>query len=118
MRKTGKAFVQSTTKLKAHNICRWSFYNYRLLTIFFICMNTHAGLLMLIGLIMYISILKAEIGSKLRPKSSLHTPLFTFHYGQSFILYVFGFIVTELSGILNVLIYTNLHPMEPCRVSI
>ncbi|XP_053690896.1 uncharacterized protein LOC128739434 [Sabethes cyaneus] len=71
-----------------------------------------SGLLMLIGLIMYISILKAEIGSKLRPRSSLQAPLFTFRYGQSFLLYVFGFIITELSGILNVLIYSNLHQTE------
>ncbi|XP_055544940.1 uncharacterized protein LOC129730017 [Wyeomyia smithii] len=71
-----------------------------------------SGLLMLIGLIMFISILKAEIGSKLRPRSSLQAPLFTFRYGQSFLLYVFGFIITELSGILNVLIYSNLHHRE------
>ncbi|XP_050068475.1 uncharacterized protein LOC126556943 [Anopheles maculipalpis] len=71
-----------------------------------------SGLLMLIGLIMYISILKAEIGSKLRPRSSLQAPQFTFRYGQSFLLYVFGFIITELSGILNVLIYSNVQQDE------
>ncbi|XP_058452310.1 uncharacterized protein LOC131430986 isoform X2 [Malaya genurostris] len=70
------------------------------------------GLIMLIGLIMFISILKAEIGSKLRPRSSLQAPLFIFRYGQSFLLFVFGFIITELSGILNVLIYSNLHQRE------
>ncbi|XP_058824749.1 uncharacterized protein LOC131685205 isoform X2 [Topomyia yanbarensis] len=70
------------------------------------------GLVMLIGLIMFISILKAEIGSKLRPRSSLQAPLFIFRYGQSFLLYVFGFVITELSGILNVLIYSNLHQRE------
>ncbi|XP_052868084.1 uncharacterized protein LOC128274040 [Anopheles cruzii] len=71
-----------------------------------------SGLLMLIGLIMYISILKAEIGSKLRPRSSLQAPQFTFRYGQSFLLYVFGFIITELSGILNVLIYSNVQEQQ------
>uniref|UniRef100_A0A182R0L7 Voltage-dependent calcium channel gamma-5 subunit n=1 Tax=Anopheles farauti TaxID=69004 RepID=A0A182R0L7_9DIPT len=71
-----------------------------------------SGLLMLIGLIMYISILKAEIGSKLRPRSTLQGPQFTFRYGQSFLLYVFGFIITELSGILNVLIYSNVQQDE------
>ncbi|ETN58783.1 hypothetical protein AND_009622 [Anopheles darlingi] len=71
-----------------------------------------SGLLMLIGLIMYISILKAEIGSKLRPRSSLQAPQFTFRYGQSFLLYVFGFIITELSGILNVLIYSNVQQQQ------
>jgi hypothetical protein len=63
---------------------------------------------MLIGLIMYISIFKAEVGSKLRPKSSLQAPLFTFEYGKSFMLYVLGFILTEFTGILSVLLYTNM----------
>lgn len=63
---------------------------------------------MLIGLIMYISIFKAEIGSKLRPKSSLQPPLFVFTYGQSFFLYVLGFILTEFVGVLNVFLYITL----------
>lgn len=66
------------------------------------------GLLMLIGLIMYISIFKAEIGSKLRPKSPLQPPLFTFTYGQSFFLYVIGFISTEIVGVLNVFLFISL----------
>ncbi|KAL9697255.1 hypothetical protein quinque_000696 [Culex quinquefasciatus] len=57
-------------------------------------------------------IIAAEIGSKLRPRSSLQAPMFSFRYGQSFLLYVFGFIITELSGVLNVLIYSNLHQLE------
>nr|XP_029723470.1 uncharacterized protein LOC109419237 [Aedes albopictus] len=77
-----------------------------------------SGLLMLIGLIMFISILKAEIGYKLRPRSSLQAPLFTFRYGQSFLLYVFGFVITELSGIFNVLIYSNLHQAQLARSQI
>lgn len=67
-----------------------------------------SGLLMLIGLIVYISIFKAEIGSKLRPKSSLHPPLFVFKYGHSFFLYVLGFIFTELVGVLDVFLYITL----------
>lgn len=63
---------------------------------------------MLIGLIMYISIFKAEIGSKLRPKSPLQPPLFTFTYGQSFFLYVIGFISTEIVGVLNVFLFISL----------
>uniref|UniRef100_A0A182NST6 mitogen-activated protein kinase kinase n=1 Tax=Anopheles dirus TaxID=7168 RepID=A0A182NST6_9DIPT len=74
--------------------------------------NAIPWLLMLIGLIMYISILKAEIGYKLRPRSTLQAPQFSFRYGQSFLLYVFGFIITELSGILNVLIYSNVQQDE------
>lgn len=67
-----------------------------------------SGLFMLIGLIMYISIFKAEIGSKLRPRSTLQPALFTFEYGHSFLLYVFGFICTEFVGILNVFLYIKL----------
>lgn len=66
---------------------------------------------MLIGLIMYISVFKAEIGSKLRPKSSLQPPIFTFQYGQSFLMYVIGFIVTEFVGILNVFLYIKLQQL-------
>ncbi|XP_073835741.1 stargazin-like protein [Musca autumnalis] len=67
-----------------------------------------SGLLMLIGLIAYISILKAEIGSKLRPRSSLQPPMFKVTYGQSFFLFVFGFIATEFVGLLNIFLYISL----------
>lgn len=67
-----------------------------------------SGLIMLIGLIMYISIFKAEIGSKLRPRSPLQAPLFTFEYGQSFCLFVVGFILTEAVGVLNVFLFIGL----------
>lgn len=63
---------------------------------------------MLTGLIMYISIFKAEIGSKLRPRNPLQPPMFTFTYGQSFFLYVIGFISTEIVGVLNVFLYISL----------
>lgn len=66
------------------------------------------GLIMLIGLIAYISILKAEIGSKLRPRSTLQPPLFKVTYGQSFFLFVFGFIATEFVGVLNIFLYIHL----------
>ncbi|XP_011187903.3 uncharacterized protein LOC105215597 isoform X2 [Zeugodacus cucurbitae] len=67
-----------------------------------------SGLLMLIGLIAYISILKAEIGSKLRSRSSLQPPLFKVTYGQSFFLFVIGFITTEFVGLLNIFLYISL----------
>lgn len=63
---------------------------------------------MLIGLIAYISILKAEIGSKLRPRSTLQPALFKVTYGQSFFLFVFGFIATEFVGVLNIFLYIHL----------
>lgn len=70
------------------------------------------GLLMLTGVIMYISIFKAEVGYKLKPKSALQPPLFIFHYGHSFLLYVFGFIITEFVGILNVFLYIRLEHLS------
>lgn len=76
------------------------------------------GLLMLIGLIGLISTFKAEIGSKLRPRSSLQPPLFTFRYGQSFFLYVIGFIFTEFVGVLNVFLYISLQQVGREKVSI
>lgn len=67
---------------------------------------------MLIGMIMYISIFKAEIGSKMRPKSPLQPPLFTFSYGQSFVLYVIGFVLTEIVGVLNVYLFIGLQQVR------
>lgn len=64
-----------------------------------------SGLVMLFGLIMYISIFKAEVGGKLRPRSQLNPPKFTYRYGYSFLLYVSGFISTELAGICAVLLF-------------
>ena len=72
---------------------------------------------MLIGLIMYISIFKAEIGSKLRPRSVLQPPLFTFRYGQSFFLYVIGFISTEIVGVLNVFLFISLQQIGREKVN-
>ncbi|KAG8255353.1 regulation of AMPA receptor activity protein [Homalodisca vitripennis] len=64
-----------------------------------------SGLLMLIGLVMYISVFKAEVGSKLRPRSQLQPPMFTFRYGYSFLLYVSGFMSSEAAGTCAVLLY-------------
>uniref|UniRef100_A0A8D8Q3R0 Voltage-dependent calcium channel gamma-5 subunit n=2 Tax=Cacopsylla melanoneura TaxID=428564 RepID=A0A8D8Q3R0_9HEMI len=64
-----------------------------------------SGLMMLIGLVMYISIFKAEVGPKLRPRGTLQPPLFTFSYGYSFLLYVTSFISIELSGTFALFLY-------------
>ncbi|KAH8256547.1 hypothetical protein KR038_006623 [Drosophila bunnanda] len=77
-----------------------------------------SGLVMLIGLIAYISILKAEIGSKLRPRSPLQPALVKVTYGQSFFLFVFGFIVTEFVGVLNIFLFINLQEVSYYSVSI
>lgn len=57
---------------------------------------------------MFISIFKSEAFHKLQPEANGKEPLYTFDYGQSFILYVIGFVFVELSGILNVCLFTNL----------
>jgi len=72
---------------------------------------------MLIGLIAYISILKAEIGSKLRPRSTLQPALIKVSYGQSFFLFVFGFIITEFVGVLNIFLFINLQEVSYYSVS-
>lgn len=61
---------------------------------------------------MFISIFKSEVYHKLRPEASAKDALFTFNYGQSFILYVIGFVVVELSGILNVCLFNKLQQIE------
>lgn len=67
---------------------------------------------MLIGLVMYISIFKAEVGGKLRPTSQLQPAVFTYHYGYSFILYVSGFVSTEISGTCAVFLYIYWHQKD------
>lgn len=64
-----------------------------------------SGLVMLLGLVVYISIFKAEVGGKLRPRSQLQPPRFTYRYGYSFLMYVSGFVTTELAGISSVLLF-------------
>lgn len=60
---------------------------------------------MLFGLVMYISVFKAEVGSKLRPRSQLQPPKFTYRYGYSFLMYVSGFVTTELAGISAIFLF-------------
>uniref|UniRef100_T1IAZ6 Voltage-dependent calcium channel gamma-5 subunit n=1 Tax=Rhodnius prolixus TaxID=13249 RepID=T1IAZ6_RHOPR len=71
-----------------------------------------SGLLMLIGLVMYISVFKAEIGGKLRPKSQLQPPQFTYKYGYSFLLYVSGFMSIETAGTCAVFLYIYWHQRD------
>lgn len=66
------------------------------------------GLIMLIGIIMYISLFKSEIGSKLLPKSVFQGPLFTFKYGHSFILFVVGCISAEIVGTMNFFLFIRI----------
>lgn len=60
------------------------------------CRRLMTGLLLLLGLVVYVSVFTAEIGSKLRPSSTLQPALFTYTYGYSFHLVVTGFLAGEV----------------------
>lgn len=72
---------------------------------------------MLIGIIMYISLFKSEIGSKLRPKSVFQPPQFTFAYGYSFILFVIGCISAEFVGTMNFFLFIRIREIGREKVS-
>lgn len=72
---------------------------------------------MLIGIIMYISLFKSEIGSKLRPRSMFQSPLFTYRYGHSFILFVIGCISAEIVGTLNFFLFIQIREIGREKVS-
>lgn len=72
---------------------------------------------MLIGIIMYISLFKSEIGSKLRPKSMFQSPLFAYRYGHSFILFVIGCISAEIVGTLNFFLFIQIREIGREKVS-
>ncbi|XP_058797729.1 uncharacterized protein LOC131667962 [Phymastichus coffea] len=74
-----------------------------------------SGLLMLVGMVMYISVFKAEVGSKLRPRSSFQGPPFVYRYGYSFLLYVSGFITTEFAGTTAVFLHITWQQRELTR---
>lgn len=62
-------------------------------------MRGNLGLFLLLGLVVYVSVFTAEIGSKLRPSSSLQPALFTYTYGYSFHLVVTGFLAAEVTSV-------------------
>ena len=61
------------------------------------------GLCTLIGIIIYISAITEEAGSK--PKSSIDDQKFFYYYGPSFAMTVGSFISSELTGVLSVYLY-------------
>ena len=67
------------------------------------------GLFLLMGFVVYVSVFTAEIGSKLRPSSSLQPPLFTYTYGYSFQLVVTGFLAVEVAGTSAVFLFIYWH---------
>ncbi|XP_071536452.1 uncharacterized protein [Panulirus ornatus] len=71
-----------------------------------------AGLVMLVGVVVYIATLKALLGDKLRPGSTLQPPLFTYSYGWCFLLLLLGFITTEAAGTAAIFLYIYWHKRE------
>lgn len=72
---------------------------------------------MLIGIIMYISLFKSEVGSKLKPRSAFQPALFTYRYGHSFILFVVGCISAEIVGTLNFFLFIRIREVGREKVS-
>ncbi|CAG0879647.1 unnamed protein product [Cyprideis torosa] len=68
-----------------------------------------SGLIMLIGLVIYISTFKGEVGGKLRSRSSFQPAMFSYRYGYSFLLVVAGFMGTEMSGTFAIFLYICWH---------
>lgn len=69
-------------------------------------------MILLIGLVVYLSVLQSEIGPKLRPRNSVEKPLFSYTYGYSFIMVVVGFLATELTGIFAIFFYMYWHQLD------
>ncbi|KAG8184839.1 hypothetical protein JTE90_012088 [Oedothorax gibbosus] len=68
-----------------------------------------SGLLILTGMVIYISTFKSEVGNKLRPRSSFQGPMFVYTYGYSFILAVCGLMTSELAGTITVFLFIHWH---------
>ncbi|XP_021192321.3 voltage-dependent calcium channel gamma-4 subunit isoform X1 [Helicoverpa armigera] len=57
-----------------------------------------SGLIMLTGIVMYISVFKSQVNHKLRYMAYFDTPRMSYSYGYSFGLYISGFVAAELAG--------------------
>jgi len=68
--------------------------------------------MILSGMVIYISTFKAEVGNKLRPKSTFQDPMFTYSYGYSFLFAVVTLILSELAGTFAIFLYIKLHQLE------
>jgi len=67
------------------------------------------GLIILMGLVVYISTFKAEVGHKLRPKSDLDPAPFSYSYGFSFHTLIASFLCSEVAGICSIFQYLAHH---------
>ncbi|RWS26803.1 voltage-dependent calcium channel gamma-5 subunit-like protein [Leptotrombidium deliense] len=69
-------------------------------------------LLILAGIVIYISTFKAEVGNKLRPKSSFQGPMFRYNYGFSFLFAVTSLMMCEVVGTFSIFLYIRVHQLE------
>lgn len=65
------------------------------------------GLLILTGIVVYISTFKNEVGYKLRPISQFQDALFDYRYGYSFLFLVTSLLLSELTGTLAIFLYVS-----------
>ncbi len=68
-----------------------------------------SGLFIFLGQVVYISILKGEVSSKLVPESMLSPPRLSYTYGWSFASLVLAFLCSEVGGVLSVFLFTSFH---------
>lgn len=68
--------------------------------------------MVLLGIVIYISTFKAEVGNKLRPKSSFQGPMFDYTYGYSFMFAVASLILCELAGTFAIFLYIRQYQLE------
>ncbi len=67
------------------------------------------GLLLFVGQIVYISILKGEMGNKLMPMSLLSPPRLSYSYGWSFVMLVASFLTCEAAGVCAISLFLLHH---------
>lgn len=68
--------------------------------------------MILSGIVIYIATFKAEVGNKLRPKSSFQGPMFVYTYGYSFMFAVAALILCELTGTFAIFLYIRQYQLE------
>ncbi len=61
------------------------------------------------GAVVYISVIKAEVASKLMPQSMLSPPRLTYQYGWSFLSIVASFVSCEVAGTMSIFLFTYHH---------
>ncbi|XP_015789671.1 uncharacterized protein LOC107366557 [Tetranychus urticae] len=71
-----------------------------------------SGLMILCSIVIYISTFKAEVGNKLRPKSSFQEATFRYKYGVSFMFCVLSLMMCEVAGTFSIFLYIRLHQLD------